>query len=114
MWTATKWAGPKGAQLAILLGVSCTSATRCVAVGTTGAQKDPHAAALSFNGSKWSLLTVPGPGAGQWSGFEDVTCPKPGHCVAIGHDGKSADTSPAASKRLAGYWNGSAWTLKAQ
>jgi hypothetical protein len=34
--------------------------------------------------------------------------------VAIGHDGKSADTSPAASKRLAGYWNGSAWTLKAQ
>jgi hypothetical protein len=112
-WTATKWAGPKGSKMASLFGVSCTSATSCVAVGATGSQRVPHAAALSFNGTRWSVVTVPSAGAGLWAGFEDVSCPKPGHCVAIGQYGKVSAPITAEGKPLAGYWNGKAWKLKA-
>ena len=109
-WTATKWTGPKGATIAALFGVSCTTATSCVAVGLTGSQKTGHAAALSFNGTKWSVLTVPSAGSGIITAFEGVSCPKTGDCVAIGRYGKSNAT---AGKPLAGYWNGKAWRLKA-
>jgi hypothetical protein len=109
-WTATKWAGPKGSTLAGLFGVSCTSATSCIAVGAAGTQKVMHVAALSFNGTKWSVLKVPSVGTGLVSDFEGVSCPKTADCVAIGNYGKSTQTT---GKPLAGYWNGSAWKLKA-
>jgi hypothetical protein len=112
-WTATKWTGPKGAPIAMLSGVSCTSPTSCVAAGMTGSERVPHAAALSFNGTRWSVLTVPSAGAGLWTGFEDLSCPKPGHCVAIGRYGKVTAPLTASGKLLAGYWNGKAWKLKA-
>jgi hypothetical protein len=94
----------------MLSGVSCTSATSCVAVGLTGSEQLAHAAALSFNGTRWSVLTVPSAGAGLFTGFEDVSCPKPSDCVAIGRYGKATAVS---GKPLAGYWNGKAWKLKA-
>ena len=109
-WTATKWAGPKGSTFAVLYGVSCTSATSCIAVGAAGTQKVLHAAALSFNGTKWSVLRVPSAGSGLSSDFEGVSCPKTADCVAIGNYGPA---SAINGKPLAGYWNGSAWKLKA-
>jgi hypothetical protein len=112
-WTATKWTGPKGAKTASLSGVSCTSAASCVAAGATGSERDPHAAALSYNGTRWSVITVPSAGAGHYSGFEDVSCPKPGDCVAIGRYGKVTAPVTDSGKLLAGYWNGKAWKLKA-
>jgi hypothetical protein len=112
-WTATKWLGPKGSKMADLFGVSCTSATSCVAVGAAGSEQVTHAAALSFNGSRWSVVTVPRAGAGLWAGFEDVSCPKPGHCVAFGRYGKVSAPITAEGKPLAGYWNGKSWKLKA-
>jgi hypothetical protein len=109
-WTATKWAGPKGSTIAGLFGVSCTSATSCIAVGGAGTQKVMHAAALSFNGTKWSVLKVPGVGSGLSSDLEGVSCPKTADCVAIGNYGPSSSSN---GKPLAGYWNGKAWKLKA-
>ena len=112
-WTATKWAGPKGATIAGLFGVSCISPTSCIAVGLAGSERGPHAAVLSFNGTRWPVVTVPRVGAGLWAGFEDVSCPKPGHCVAFGRYGKVSAPLTAQGKPLAGYWNGKAWKLKA-
>ena len=109
-WTATTWAGPKGSTVAGLFGVSCTSAASCIAVGGAGTQKVMHAAALSYNGTKWSVLRVPSAGSGLFSDFEGVSCPKIARCVAIGNYG---DPSATNGKPLAGYWNGSAWKLKA-
>jgi hypothetical protein len=109
-WTATKWAGPKGSTIAGLFGVSCTSATNCIAVGAAGTAKAMHAAALSYNGTKWSVLKVPSVGGGLNSDFEGVSCPKTANCVAIGNYGKP---SAVNGTPLAGYWNGSAWKLKA-
>ncbi len=109
-WTASSWTGPKGSTESALLGVSCTTAASCLATGLTGTQKAGSAAALSFNGTAWSAVKVPSVGAGLVSDFEDVSCPKTGACVAIGEYGKSTQ---ANGKPLAGYWNGSAWKLKA-
>ena len=109
-WTATKWTGPKGITLAGLFGVSCTSATSCVAVGVEGTQTAGTATSLIFNGTKWSVVKAPSVGKGLVSDFEGVSCPKAGTCIAIGEYGKS--TAPNG-KPLAGYWSGKSWKIKA-
>jgi hypothetical protein len=109
-WTVTNWAGPKGATVAVLFGVSCTSRTSCVAVGGKGTDKSGTAASLVWNGTRWSAVGVPSVGKGFSSDFEGVSCPKTGACVATGHYGKD---SASTNTPLAGYWNGKAWKLKA-
>jgi hypothetical protein len=86
------------------------SAVSCIAVGADGAENTSTAAALSWNGAKWSVLAVPSAGKGIDTDFTGVSCPKAGTCVAVGEYGPSTATS---GKPLAGYWNGKAWKLKA-
>jgi hypothetical protein len=105
-WTVTKWSGPKGDTDAELLGVSCTSAVRCIAVGEHSSTKAGTPAALAWGGSKWTLLKVAGPGAGKAAAFEGISCPVNGKCVNTGLIGK-ADGSTGTP--IAGYWNGRAW-----
>jgi hypothetical protein len=105
-WTVTKWGGPKGDTQAELIGVSCTSSVRCIAVGDHGTAKAGAPAALAWTGSKWTVLKVAGPGAGKAAIFASVSCPVNGKCVTTGLTGK-ADGSTGVP--IAGYWNGSAW-----
>ena len=86
-WAVTKWSGPKGDTNAALLGVSCTSAVRCIAVGAHGSDTTAAPAALAWGGSKWTLLKVPGAGTGKAAVFEGVSCPVNGKCVATGQIG---------------------------
>jgi hypothetical protein len=109
-WTVTNWTGPKGSTVAVLLGVSCTARANCVAVGARGTDKTGTAASLVWNGTRWSVVGAPSVGKGLASGFEDVSCPKTGDCVAFGEYGKP---NASTSTPLAGYWNGTAWKLKA-
>jgi hypothetical protein len=109
-WSETKWTGAKGDTLTFTIGVSCTSAANCMAVGAAGTSKSGAAAALSWNGKKWTALTVPGPAKGDSSDFEGVSCPKAGDCVAIGQAGKTNTTN---TSQLAGSWNGKSWKLAA-
>jgi hypothetical protein len=105
-WTITKWTGPKNDTIAELTGVSCTSAVRCIAVGAHGTPKSGTPAALGWNGSKWTVLKVAGPGSGKVAAFEAVSCPVNGRCVTTGVMGKADGSSGAA---IAGYWNGRTW-----
>ena len=105
-WTVSKWSGPKGDIQAELTDVSCTSAVRCIAVGDHGTAKSGSPAALAWNGSKWTVLKVAGPGAGKAAAFEAISCPVNGKCVTTGMTGK-ADFSTGVP--IAGYWNGRAW-----
>ena len=105
-WAVTKWSGPAGDTTAVLLGVSCTSAVRCIAVGTHGTAKAAAPAALAWNGSKWTVLKVAGPGTGKAAYFAGISCPVNGKCLTTGATGKP-DGSTATP--IAGYWNGSAW-----
>ncbi len=107
-WTLTKWRGPTGATEAELRGVSCTSAVRCIAVGAHGTAKAGAAAALAWNGVKWAVLKVPGPGAGKSAVFDGVSCPVGGSCIATGETSKVAGSTDTA---IAGNWNGRGWRL---
>src|SRR5262249_41017429 len=108
-WKLTKWAGPKGTRLAQLDGVSCVSASACVAVGARGGGTHSVAAALTWNGTKWAVTAVPGPAKGKVSAFSGVSCPKASDCVAIGSTGAFGDDGAP----LSGQWNGKTWKLRA-
>ena len=97
---------PAGVTEAELNDVSCTSAVRCIAVGDHGTDKSGTPAALAWNGSKWTLLKVAGPGTGKAAAFEAVSCPVSGKCMTTGTTGE-ADYSTGTP--IAGYWNGRAW-----
>jgi len=107
-WTVTKWSGSTGDTMTALLDVSCPLAIRCIAVGVHGTAKTAAAAALAWNGAKWTVLKVPGAGAGKAALFASVSCPVNGRCVVTGETGK-AGSANAAVTPIAGYWNGRAW-----
>jgi hypothetical protein len=73
-----------------LLSVSCTSATRCMAVGTDAA-KVPIAQV--WNGASWNYVAVPARG----QALNSVACPAAGDCLAVGNLG------------VADQWNGKSW-----
>jgi|SRR5579875_926818 len=114
-WNGTSWrivptpspSHPGGG--AKLAGVSCPSASYCVAVGESLAQTAgslaPAPLAMTWNGSKWSVVTTPAPedAAGALS---SISCATTSNCMAVGSQG--ADASPAAAP-LAMKWNAVRW-----
>jgi hypothetical protein len=111
-WSTQVAALPAGATGAELNGVACPSATSCQAVGSyLDGSTVQHALAQTWNGTAWSLKTVPDPtGGGTDPNLDDVACyvaPSSG-CAAVGnYTGAGGNTEPLA----AGY-NGSSWTLQ--
>jgi len=101
-WNGSGWSiqsTPGAAPGGTLLGVSCTSATSCVAVGmdSTAALTDVYA------GGSWSTQRVPGVTGGQANG---VSCTSPTACTAVGFFPTATGMSMAAS------WNGSSWATQ--
>ena len=99
-----------------LLEVTCTSASRCFAVGnyvnSAGATLNE---VLRWNGSKWSQVSVPQP-AGKavddMNSLSSVACTSASACWAAG-DEQQAPT-PTATPPLLNevlHWNGKHWSL---
>ncbi len=80
-----------------LTGVSCTSATACVAVGAVG--NDPGPFTMSWDGSVWTNQTIPVTGV-----LTAVSCVSATACMAVG--GVDFGSVPA----VAAFWNGSRWS----
>ena len=112
-WTDQQVPMPAGARLADLDGgVSCSSATRCIAVGAYALKTEPGARpfAARWNGTGWIARAVPMP-AGATGGFLDgVSCTSPSHCTAVGDYDNAAGT---AVPPFAARWNGITWTVQA-
>ncbi len=105
-WNGTTWSvqsapSPAGATDSELHGISCSSATSCIAVGFSGAQ----ALAEQWNGTTWAILPTPTPAGG--SALEGVSCSAPGDCTAVGTRG-----SRIGGVTLAESWNGTSWTIE--
>lgn len=85
-WDGTAWtfqtaAMPSDGGYLKLSGVSCATATSCIAVGGG----DAGTAAESWDGTSWSLDATPNPpGSGTLASFSGVSCPSPGDCTAVG------------------------------
>jgi len=112
--TAYTWNGTKLTKLTVpapahsrgseLAGVACASATTCLAVGNyTSATGKWRTYSAAWNAGTWTLaraLTVSGK---TFTTFQDVSCPSPSVCVAVGV------ASRPGSRPFAETWNGSAW-----
>ncbi len=111
-WNGSAWAivdtpAPKGGTAVTLSGISCTSASFCVAVGSyTNRRSVPVTLTEFWNGSSWSIVASRNP-AGSSSGLSAVSCASASKCMTTGFyvDAESVEVS------LAELWNGSSWTI---
>lgn len=108
-WNGSKWTllstpAPTGATFSWLDEISCTSASACTAVGFWETKSGfNHPLAERWNGSAWSVQTVPFPEGSEDAVFGGVSCPSATVCEAVG---SSLGTT------LAERWNGSAWSVQ--
>jgi hypothetical protein len=108
VWNGSSWtAGPPLLPPGVhgqLNAIACPSASTCTAVGfysnSSGTQL-PLAA--SWNGSAWSVETVPLPAGTTTGQFTGVSCTSASFCQAVG---------AAGSAGMAERWNGSNWTVE--
>lgn len=80
-----------------LEGVSCVSMDACVAVGYWRSRIGPGNQATlveRWDGTNWSILTIPNPTGARSSSLLGVSCVSPTACVAVG----SADGAPLAQE----------------
>jgi hypothetical protein len=94
-------------------GISCVSASFCVAVGGVGVvvnqiQVEEQTLVDEWNGSAWSTVRSPNP-VGSAPAYPidltGVSCSDADHCVAVGDAGSPANHS------FSEIWNGSSWSL---
>lgn len=110
-WNGSRWAArpvpvPRGAINAALSGVSCPSASACVAVGNYDNGSRPFADV--WNGTRWALRAVPSPARSIDSSLRAVWCTAPRACTAVGgYFGKGFK-----SLTLAERWNGTRWRIE--
>jgi hypothetical protein len=86
-WNGSAWSLDTVPAATSLSGIACASPTSCIAVGINA----PHPLALSWNGTRWTVLPAPP------SAATAIWCTAASNCMAVG--GSSAES-----------WNGSTWT----
>ncbi|HMD91292.1 MAG TPA: hypothetical protein VKG80_01495 [Trebonia sp.] len=107
-WTPSQPPAPGGSATS-LSGVSCKSATACVAVGaytkntSGGAVGAPLAE--TWNGRKWSEARPPVPAGTDISGLDSVSCTSAASCIATG-----IVLTSTVSAALIESWNGRTWS----
>jgi hypothetical protein len=114
-WNGAAWhvqttPSPTGATASALVGLSCSTAKTCWAVGHSyGTAGTELTLAESLNGTVWNVQATPNP-AGATASYIDggVSCSAPKACSAVG----SYTNSSGVQLTLAESWNGTAWTVK--
>jgi hypothetical protein len=114
-WNGSTWtivsSRNQGTGGNVLDGVSCTSSTRCVAVGSyISASNGLQTLAERWNGSAWSITASPNMTAGvsAFDGLNAVSCTSPTSCVAVGD---YYYTATGEYQTLVESWNGLTWTI---
>ncbi len=87
-----------------LTGVSCVSASFCVATGYFDSGPF-QTLAMTWNGTTWALQSTPNAGSGLSNNLIGVSCVSASFCVATGY------SSDATFQTLALVWDGSTWTV---
>jgi hypothetical protein len=89
-------------------GISCVSATFCVAVGSADNKRDFTRTLIeSWNGTAWSVVPSPSPGGLTFIDvLGDVSCVSAAFCMAVGSYGPGELTSS-----LIESWNGRVWSV---
>jgi hypothetical protein len=106
-WNGSSWSAvsnPAATSGGMLNGVSCVSASSCVAVGITNSEQS---LVESWNGSTWSVVPSPDPaGSSNESRLNAVSCVSASDCTAVGYQMTTTGYS-----NLVESWNGSTWSV---
>jgi hypothetical protein len=110
-WTGEKWAvvktpNPDG-DFSQLLGVTCTAAGNCWAVGAVGAMSGRNEA-LHWNSKAWSVVRTPnvgGTGKDVRNDLNSVRCTSASNCWAVGE----SDLGNGVDLNQLLHWNGISW-----
>jgi sugar lactone lactonase YvrE len=109
-WLVQEVPSPVNSVEALLDGVSCLSATECIAVGSM--QSSPgkwENLSMQWQGSSWKVLTTPTASDYTFGRIDDISCSSSSYCVAVGWH-NPASGGAARPDILA--WNGSKWSLE--
>jgi sugar lactone lactonase YvrE len=111
-WTLQSVPAPSGAKSTVLSGVSCTSASECIAVGASENASGvtvPYAA--RWSGGTWSEQSMPTVSeGGTITALLAVSCTEAAFCMAVGRT-KGETGVVASGREFAERWNGSAWAI---
>lgn len=106
-WSAQSPPSPAGATQPSLVDVTCTSSTHCLAVGSyRNASNELRSNAVTWNGSAWTVQSVPLPSGATAADLRSVSCNSASACRAVGSYTDVSGTYP-----LVVQWNGSGWSL---
>ena len=104
VWSVTSSPSP-GTTSNVLISVSCTSPTSCMAVGNQrSAGSHYRTLAETWDGSTWSVTASPNPGTADY--LDSVSCTSPSRCVAVGVRYKRSK-----SRTLVEAWDGMTWSV---
>ncbi|HEY7430994.1 MAG TPA: hypothetical protein VH641_09700 [Streptosporangiaceae bacterium] len=123
-WNGKKWAkvttpspaGTAGGDINELIGVSCTAASNCWAVGDDGTITTTAITLVTlaehWNGKKWATAAVPSPGgtgSGAISELSTVSCTNTTNCWAVGEYVHAISSTEQDTLNLAVRWTGKKW-----
>jgi hypothetical protein len=107
-FAAMKAASPAGAKTSLLLnGISCASATSCVAAGFSVNSSDTSGFGFAerWNGKSWTAHKVAVPKGDTVSYLYAVSCVTARNCIAVGAVGSSKGSAGSALS-----YNGKTWS----
>jgi hypothetical protein len=88
-----------------LAGVSCASATACVAVGNAYRYSVRKSLIETWNGTAWTRVTSADPPSATHSALSGVSCASPTSCAAAGNSSGASKQNQTLVKTLAGgHW----------
>jgi hypothetical protein len=108
-WNGEKWAlqpvpGVEDVAADSLSSVACASIESCEAVGNSKSSSNAESLlAELWNGTKWTLQTVPKPSGAVDSVLTGVACISTSDCETVGDDSKGV---------FAEKWNGTKWAVQ--
>jgi hypothetical protein len=105
-WTIVPSPGAPGSTIDDLLGVSCTGATSCAAVGYSTSGSSIGTLVELWNGSSWSVSPSPDVTNALDDYLYGVSCTGPIACTAVGYTVNGGTT-----RTLIEAWDGSTWSI---
>jgi hypothetical protein len=113
VWNGTAWTlvptATAPAADPVLSAVTCSSATQCVAVGSTGLKAGMGATLIeTWNGTGWTATAGPNPNATFNDELVGVSCPAVGTCLAVG---RATSVFAVVYSPLAVGLSGGTWSL---
>ncbi|HYP56394.1 MAG TPA: hypothetical protein VEQ41_08875 [Solirubrobacterales bacterium] len=110
-WTGSNWFSqwvlfPENASAAVLSGVSCSTASDCIAVGSASYQSSGRTEplAMTWNGWWWAGQLPQGYPEADSNVLNDVSCAATAECVATGNTSGSFQPSGGGRQALAALY----------